>query len=434
MQTNRLALTLDAPLAVSQARDTSNRYALPSAIPPTTLRGALAAAVKETGAAGDDGPGENTEPSTMQSMFGPRGCRSTSLLPSLPGRQGRVVPAPLTMRTCKRHGGLRDDSDHGAESQNHGAEDLLFDALLFSLYDNGDGLRELRLCGAEGCEQVLDQMGGFIGVGGDTFYRPPTPDTRTQAHVGLDRRRRGASSGVLYSREVLSEKTTVDSTLVPTRLQADVTGPEPVMTALLRALRSEPVLRVGTARSRGLGTCAVEQFEEVDQAAAIPTAAPIADRVRQFNEHWAARCQSLDESPGNPLIALTLQTPALFTDAFLEPTLSPTGADLLQAAFESEEAHADALSPLTKVHQIARPRQVQSWNGLAGFPHSSGLGLAAGSVLVFEAPDLGDALFGSLRHIEEAGIGLRRHFGFGRVRVCSPIHTHLHEHMPQPYA
>lgn len=427
MQTNRLVLRLDAPLAVSQARDTSNRYALPDAVPPTTLRGALAATVKKTDAAGDDGSEEGGERPAMQSMFGPRGCRSTSLVPSLPGRRGRVVPAPLTLRTCKRHGGLEDDG-------NHGAEDLLFDALLFAVHENGDGLREVRLCGAPGCEQVLDQMSGFLGVGGDAFYRPPTPDTRTQAHVGLDRRRRGASSGVLYSREVISEKTSVDGTLVPTRLQADVTGSGSVMNALLRALRSEPTLQVGTARSRGLGTCAVDQFEEVDVSTAMPTTVPLADRIQQFNEHWAARCRSQDESPGDPLVALTLQTPALFTDAFLEPALSPTGTDLLQAAFEPEEPHADALGALTKVHQVARPRQVQSWNGLAGFPHSSGLGLAAGSVLVFRASSLGDALLGALRHVEDAGIGLRRHFGFGQVRVCSPIHTHLHEHTPQPYA
>lgn len=417
MQTRRLLIELDAPLAVSQSRDTANRHATPRIVPPTTLRGALAAALGKNGTSED----------AMEKVFGPRGCRTSALMPSAPGRAGRAMPTPLTLRTCKRHGGFRS----GGDPAGHGAEDLLFDALRFAEFGDADGLRNLRLCQAEGCDQVLEQMDGVLRAEGrDTFRTQPIPDTRAQAHVGLDRRRRGASAGMLYSREVISEKTSAGGELRRTQMQADVTGPDDVMDKLAEELSPGDKLRVGTARSRGLGTCRVRMFEQVGASDQIPGPPPLSDRIEQFNDRWQ---RHRDEAEGSgskagPLVSLTLETPALFVDDFLRPNLSPAPSDLLQSAFEPEKKHATALGALEKVHQIARPERVHSWNGMAEFPHRSRQGLAAGSVLVFRAEEQSEALFSALRHAEQAGIGQRRHFGFGRVRVCDPIHTHVHEH------
>lgn len=421
MQTHRLVLTLEAPLAVSRARDTSNRYALPSAVPPTTLRGALAAAVEETGALrSNDGP-------SMASVFGPRGCRTSSLLPSDSGLLGEVSPGPLTLRTCKRHGGLHDDGGHGVQ-------DVLLDALLFARHDNPDALRALQTCDVDGCSQVLTDMDGALGVGPDqTFYRPPVPDRQTQAHVGLDRRRQGAASGILYSRELISEKTGAENELRPTRMQADVTGPSDVMDALAPALRGS-TLRVGTARSRGLGRCRVEACREVSPESMVPAPVPLPQRIEQFNECWSRWCEAHNHAGDGVLLTMTLRTPGLFVDAFLRPSLSPDGTALLQAGGEEEQAAAATLAQLEKVHQLARPVQVHAWNGMAEFPHRSAQGLVSGSVLVFKAEEISDELLRALRRVEHAGIGLRRHFGFGRVRVCDPTHTHLHEHKSYSHA
>jgi len=344
---------------------------------------------------------------------------------------GEVCPAPLTLRTCKRSGGL---AAEGA----HGVQDVLFDALLFALKDDPEGLRALRLCRADGCSQVLADVSGALGVGAEgSFYRPPEPDTRTQAHVGLDRRRQGAASGILYSREVISEKTGADGTLAPTRMQADVTGPSEVMEVLKKVLTEVPdesaTLRLGTSRSRGLGACQVRAFEEVAPSTLIPAPAPLDRRIEAFNDRWDDWCSAYGHSPDGSLVTLTLQTPALFVDDLLRPSLSPGGAALLQDGCESERPAASALETLEKAHQIARPTQVQSWNGMAEFPHRSAEGLAPGSVLVFRAEHLGDDVLGALAHLEDTGIGLRRHFGFGRVRVCSPTHTHLHEHVSHAF-
>lgn len=435
MQTYRLLLDLDGPLAVSQARDTSNRYALPPAVPPTTLRGALAAAIGESSASLPE------ESPSMDVLFGPRGCRTSALLPSAGAgsagrtRAGKVRPAPLTMRTCKRHGGLKEEKAHSeegarGEKEAHGMQDVLFSALLFALKGDAGGLRDIRMCQAEGCSQVLEDVSGALGTGPEgAFYRPPEPSTRTQAHVGLDRRRQGAASGILYSREVISEKTSANGTLEPTRMQADVTGPAEVMEVLGEALGEGTTLRIGTSRSRGLGACQVQAFREVSPSTLVPAPRPLDERIETFNQRWEDWCSAHGHSPGRPLVALTLQTPALFVDDLLRPSLSPGAGALLQSSYESEQPMASALETLEKVHQIARPTQVQSWNGMAEFPHRSAEGLAPGSVLVFRAERLGGGVLGALEHLEDAGIGLRRHFGFGRVRACSPIHTDLHEHV-----
>ena len=415
MKTYRLRLALQSPLSVSGSRDTANRSETRSAVPPTTLRGALAAAVKSHGA------GEET----MQALFGETGCRTGSLLPVMPGAgDATVTPVPLTLRSCKFKGGFHADGKHGVD-------DVLFAALHFALHDDGGGLSSARSCTYPGCTHVLKAMSDFVRYDAEngTWHAQGKANSRTQAHVGLDRRRRGAASGILYSRQVISEKTSTGdngaSTLHPTHMQADVFVPSSMSSVLASALTDGQTLRVGTARSRGLGRCTVTAFSEADRS--LPT---VEERVAAFNDAWTGSCEALGHAPenGGALVACTLETPALFVDDFLRPNLAPGGGDLLQARWEEEADAAEVLTTLERVHQIARPATLQSWNGLARFPHPSAQGLQAGSVLVFRAPDRTDALFDALAHIETYGIGLRRHFGFGRVRVCNPLHTHIHEH------
>ena len=67
------------------------------------------------------------------------------------------------------------------------------------------------------------------------------------------------------------------------------------------------------------------------------------------------------------------------------------------------------------------------WNQLAGFPRTTEYGLEAGSVLVFVAESLDAPLVEALEHVENNGVGLNREAGFGRVTVCHPIHSELHQ-------
>jgi hypothetical protein len=210
-----------------------------------------------------------------------------------------------------------------------------------------------------------------------------------------------------------------DGTLVPTPMQAAVTGSPDALSVLEDALAQEEELRVGTALSRGLGHCEVKTPPLREQ----PSQSPVRERIEAFNEQWQER-----GGEDGPLVALTLQTPALFADEFLRPETAPSGTDLLQAAGAGEEAHAEALSSLDRAHQVARPYQLQAWNGLAGFPHATDQGFQSGSVIVYRTDEITDALAEALAHVEQAGVGLRRELGLGRVRVCDPVHTHVHEH------
>ncbi|MFB6274108.1 MAG: RAMP superfamily CRISPR-associated protein [Salinibacter sp.] len=415
MQTRLLTVALESPLAVSSGRGTSNRTSTPSVIPPQTLRGAMAAALDRAGC--DD--------ETMQSVFGPTGCRTSALVPfsrsqtngedQTPRVQSR--PAPLTLRTCKRYEGFLGEDPDG---ETHGVEDTLFASLRLELEGDPEGMERLRACAREGCGNVLTQMDGLVCGAEKGYVTQPEPDRRTQTHVGIDRRRDGAAPGILYAREVISEETAEDPGLAPTRFRARVAASEEDMAALDGVLGEEGAeLRVGTSISRGLGRCRVERFEEAGEG---PT---VRERVRDFNDVWKERTSGAAEEA---LVALTLETPGLFVDEFLRPDTTPEGSALLQAARPDEGKHAEALSEMDRVHEIARPYRFQAWNGLAGFPHATDQGIRAGSVLVYSVPEITPDLEAALEHIEDVGIGLRRELGLGRLRVCDPIHTEVHEH------
>lgn len=429
MPTYRLHVTLNAPLAVSESRDTAGRSSIPDVVPPRTLRGALAAQVQRHGA----------DKEVMNALFGPEGCRTTALMPSSPVRDASttVTPVPLTLRTCKYKSGFQHEGKHGVE-------DVLFAALHLAVHDDSQALASLGGCSYPECQHVLKAASGFIAhthadsAKDITWETQEALSTRTQAHVGLNRRRKGAESGVLYAREVISEQQAAkrdvegdDSDgkkeLRPTVMQADITASKKDMNVFQQVLAKQATLRIGTARSRGLGKCTVKQF------AKRPSRPPLSGRIDAFNEAWRASCEHYGHSPSadSTLISLTLDTPTLFVDAFLRPNLAPEGQDLLQEAYSHEVEHAEALRSLKAVHQIARPATVQGWNGLARFPHAAMQGLQAGSILVFEAPEVTDELRAALSHLEAQGTGLQRHFGMGRIRVCDPIHAHVHEHTQQ---
>lgn len=410
MQTYLLDLTLESPLSVSRGRSASNRQATTTVVPSQTLRGALAAATERAGVGVE----------ARERLFGTEGLRTSALVPAGPEGSGGVpAVAPLTLRTCKRNGGFVADAS-SQETSPHGVEDALFASLRLTLQDDPDGLRALRTCHADGCGHVMTQKGGLVRTDEDGPKTQRPPGKRTQTHVGLDRRRDGAASGMLYAREVVNEETSAggDEGLRATTYRAMITGAEDHLDQLTDALRRVGKVRVGTALSRGLGRCRIDAIEEREGGASVE------ERVRAFNEAFAEHGGATD----GVLIALTLRTPALFVDPFLRPEPAPGGEQLLQAARSAEGAHAEALATLDRAHEVARSYTFQAWNGLAGMPHATDQGLRAGSVLVYRAPALTDDLQSALTHIEETGVGLRRELGLGRVRVCDRLHTDVHEH------
>jgi len=413
----RLRIQLDAPLSVRSSRSRRSRSQVPSYVPAPTLRGALAGALDRLGV----GKGE------MNRLFGPNGIRTTRLVPAvrhLAPRAGEADhgisrPAPLTLRTCKRHAGFDGEGASGAEEPAHGVEDTLWASTRFALTGDAAGLADVQTC--QQCGNVLKPLGGTIHQERNHYQTEPTLPKETAVHVGRDRRRRGASGGVLYAQQMIRETRSSH----PVVLEAIVRGAPEDAKRLTEELNKDAFkLMIGTGTSRGLGRCTVRSFEHLQGSHSVE------ERLTALQKDLEENAPDLRAAlPGDgPLITMTLETSAFFVDPWLAPNMSPAGKDLLQAATDEEASHAEALARLAPVHQIGRPDRLQAWNGLAGFPHATDQGLTAGSVLVFQAPSVDSALVEALEHIEAAGVGLRRELGFGTVRVCDPIHIDIHEH------
>ena len=416
MHAYTLNLRLAAPLAVRAERGTGYQSSTLTTVPPPMLRGSLAACLRHRGRDADV---------LFSEAFGEGGLRTTDLAPvHIRGEgAGTARPPVLTLLSCKQYGGPA--GDEGA----HGLEDVLFATLAYAVEGDASHLRSLDRQGCPHCRNVLRPYRSALCRGAEGHLaEAPSPSKRVQVHVGIDRRRHGAASGIFYAREVVEEQPEDEATWL---YQARVTGSEEIMTWLAQQLTPGTVLRIGNAVSRGLGRCEVHTFAPVADAA--PSAKAVRERAERFTEAARDYVPSLPEEAR--LVAVTLETPALFVDAFLRPSLSPDGAALLQAASSAERGHAAALRTMQRVHQVARPYTFTGWNGLAGFPHSSDHGLTVGSVLVFQtgaSPE--DGLWDALAHVERAGIGLRRHLGFGHVHMCDPIHVTAHELRPEATA
>lgn len=375
-------------------------------MPAPALLGGLAAFMARHAGTADD---------LFRRAFEGGGCRTTALLPVHVDAGNSVeVPriAPLTLRSCKHAPGFVAEGGHGVE-------DTLLASSVYATRGEVGLLDALQVCPR--CGNVLRSFRGYVGEvyasgsGSEPVYRSgPEPGRRVQTHVGIDRRRRGAAAQVLYAREVLDEQSEAGSE----RFAALVEGDDAVLRWLAGALtRPEATLRLGNALARGLGRCLVERFEPA------PPLPSLEGRIEAFGRVFAGV-----PVEGVP-IALTLETPALFVDPFLRPQLRPGGGDLLQERGSTPaEVEAEAvLGRLVRVHQVARPHQALGWNGRTRWPHRAEQGLEAGSVLLFAAPEVDDALVSALAHVEREGVGVRRGQGYGRVRVCDPIHTGLHE-------
>lgn len=393
-------------MAISKRRQ-GNLTSTHERVLPSTLRGALANFALRY-VSDDDEP--------FQQAFVEGSLRPSTLYPvaGIPGMvlDGEIVrEAPLTLLTCKRF------------DKEHGVEDSLFATTHLALSQASrkpsqdrdrsslDAMAPLVECPR--CKNVLKPLGGTLIYDGNAYSPVAKPGKRLQTHVGLDRARRGAAQGILYSREVMNESTSEQEAI----LQTTVSGEEDLLEWLGGILRPGEILHIGNAISRGLGRCEVVLFDPSDPPASVN------ERIGSFNEQFSDYTGIGEHT----LVSLTLETPAFFVDEFLFPQLSPEGAHLAQAFGSDERHYEDVLRHLKKVHQVARPYRHTGWNQLAGFPRSTEMGLQSGSVLVFEAERLDDALIDALTHIETAGIGLNREAGFGNVRVCDPIHTDLHQ-------
>ena len=302
-----LVLELTSPLAVSMRRQ-ANVIPTLNRVGPSMVRGALAGLALRTVRAEDD---------RFQQAFVQGGVRTSSLLPLVVEGDNQlqevdVIEAPQTLMTCKR-------------VREHGYIDGLFATTHYALLnERSEGLagakeiqdrikamESIRECPIPDCESVLKAAGGQLSYDWDgVFDSTGSPGKRLQTHVGLERDRRGAAQGVLYSREVINEST--DDKRV--YIQASVSGEDALMKWLSNdVLKKGTTLHIGNAISRGLGRCTVVRFKKAVKRSTIK------ERVEGFKEQFVASTKAEELLGDRYLISLMLDTPRLFCRPLLAP-------------------------------------------------------------------------------------------------------------------
>lgn len=399
MDTYNLHIELKSPLALSKQRN-ANLISTLDYIPAATLRGAIAARIMQH---------EKVDRDVFDAAIIAGGLKFSAMYASYNENAVEVLPAPFTLLSCKNNPGFGD----GGEG--HGMEDALLFNVAYALDKNEQVLDHLSVCSQ--CGNVLKNFKGSLLSFPDGNYCPsPVLPKRQQAHVGLDRARRGAASGILYARQVISNANPETDNGI-TSLQGSIQGEASHLNWLRSYVKQGQTLHIGNAVSRGLGRCSISEFSRATEGHSLE------HRIHQFNE---ALDRYVDNRQG-VIISITLRTPTFFVDAFLRPNLSPDAKDFLQAAEVEELKWLQEFKGMEKIYQTARLFRYVGWNQLANFPRSTEIGLQAGSVFVFRCDSLSTDLLAALEHLEQAGIGLNRKASFGKISICDPVHTHIHE-------
>jgi CRISPR-associated protein Csx10 len=245
-------------------------------------------------------------------------------------------------------------------------------------------------------------------------------------HVAINPARETAERGLLYSVQVIAEGT---------RFLGRVGIPEEWDQKRVEEFKEllAGVRFIGARRSQGLGRVETRISEEWPELESLVT------RIEAFNEKlgevrrsYAGRDDVPADSAGKGYFSVDLATPAILSGNDGCPKLELTPAIL---AAEAERLGFPGLPQVTALQLSISPGDERSvffveaetiggWSPAWGLPKPTAPAAAAGSVFVFRATDL-PKLCEALAAVEGRGIGLRREEGFGKVRICDPIHMEV---------
>lgn len=396
----RFTLTAQAPLVFSERRPDGQFRPSAPFVPGASLRGALARQMLDAGKTPEEGD--------FKALFtDPAAPLFRNAYPA------EGVP-PATAYTCKSDGGFPPDG--------HGVYDSLIDRFC---YEEIERLcrEHLPIAYLPQCTVCGGRVEAFTGFYRGEFGRGKkvTPPSQLTTRVALNRSRRVAEEGLLYSPLVIGEAKKVkqedgSEEWSPTVFHGSVVVGNDAQADLVRGRLGE-LTHVGSGAARGFGRVTVAFAEEPggeDDA--------LANRVRVFDERirerwtrWTALLPRRDgraEPPEGVLVAVLLLSDAVLRQpdgwtptVRLEPPLLGTG---LEAA------------RLLRCYANAEFRG--GWNTAWGLPKDTDLAVARGSVYVYSLHRLDPDALRALEALEERGVGARRQEGFGQVRICDPFH------------
>jgi len=204
-----------------------------------------------------------------------------------------------------------------------------------------------------------------------------TPNVQEQVHVAIDRRRRAAEEGVLF---------TYSSLPAGSEFRSFVTTTEAAVAARLDAACRGPLrLRVGRSRGGGYGTATA--------------------RLERIDAEWS-ECEVGPH--GGVAVIVTLLSDYL--PSFELPVVDALAADLRRAG---------GLPMTTTIEPVdTAVRTVTGFRGVWGLPRAPRTALQKGSVFLVH----GEVDAVALQRAVAEGLGGRRNEGFGRIAIDWRIH------------
>ena len=318
-----------------------------------------------------------------------------------------AFPLPLTVYTCKTHKGFAGQGGHG-----------VFDRLMEMLRQEAGGKTGGRV-GCPECDERLDRMRGYgtrSREDGANTYAQVKIAPRSFVRVGLNRMTETAEERILYTLEALVPGTGREGEEKPLSFVGYwVMSPDQwkALQELLKqhnlAQNGTCLLRIGTARARGMG---LVRLYLQDMSTELPAVEAKLDAFQPKDE----KGEPLDRA--RLYFALTLRAPVLLYDSKGQPTTTIT-PELLKAYVSQVPGSLEFLSKASVMEQ-------EIWTGWSpawGLPKPVTPAMAAGSVLAFRAPmEERNAVLAFLQEIEENGLGERLAEGWGEVVACDPFH------------
>lgn len=323
-------------------------------------------------------------------------CLPQHLPKSRADEHARTMIVPLTAATQKRDGGwLYNEPEPGT-----GVIDLL----------------KHRLCAAEEPEG-LDRYDHLFAVTRPDGTQPQDLEVRRRqiTRTAVDTVRGTARARQLYSFEALETGQRFQGTLIG---RADLLD-QLCMTAAIET----QVISLGQGRSRGLGEVQIDQIGALEPAGR--DRAHAIDEVRQFNQQVQALAAGQGSSAPDPktiFLPVTLDADVLLRDNYLLPSSDPTPGVTLGRYLPLTPDLAREMRPSANGCALSTG-WIGGWDEVRGLPRPPQLATSLGAVWTFAIPEhLLAAAVDWWLQAEVVGLGERRSEGYGRVRLCHPLH------------
>ncbi|MCI0692464.1 hypothetical protein L0337_10735 [candidate division KSB1 bacterium] len=362
----KFVLKPEAPIAILRSRATSQFVKTLDYLPGSTVRGAFAEIfINKRGIDHD-----------FKRIFVEERIRFSDFLPS--NSTDLPLLMPLTAAACKRHG-----LEH---------QESLRDRLWEEMKSSSPAKQRCQ------CGEPLDRIAGYLS---DMATKQKVEiGKQLRMHVGISRTTGSAMQGLLFSYEMLTERSASALMFVGT-LEADEVDAAEVFAILQQVVPDREHLSIGKARTRGLGELSIVSRGEWT----VPKDFEFNERWQNFNKNDSAEC----------FFAITLDSHLALKDKLGRPVLD----DLSAAHFGFSEKEQVKL-----LARFLAPAVVAGWNAAQGLPKPDTHAISRGSVLAFSAPkDSAEALREHLQQLETEGLGERRAEGFGKLTVCHPFHS-----------